>query len=331
MAIRNYEKAEVLIFITNMKKTGQNVLKALIHYANYMAKRDELKNAIDEIIMQIKKGSDIEDALLESRFLNQFQYAILKNSRNKNEAYDKILKYNSSKSEADRFYIKKWSLTLITLIIISFALPPINGVVGRMIDNIKGVKDDFVINSTIAFFLDNNELFFPLGVLLTGIFIGGLVFYFYTYKYDLNTHYKAFKLKAMSDSLMYFEVINDMLKSGLKTFTIFELLAKHMYPNSSRDIFEKIHLDLKNNQCYIEEFKKLGVNDFTIFTLKTAQEIGDIKGGFKNALISIIDYKKKKEDFYLEVIDALSFLFMAVPFTLILWYLTIATIDVANI
>jgi len=331
MAIRKYEREEVLIFITNMKKTGQNVLKALIHYANYMAKRQELKNAVDDIVMKIKRGSDIEDALLESRFLNQFQYAILKNSKNKNEAYDKILKYNNSKSKADKFYFKKWTLTLLSLIAMSFVLPSINGVVAEMINNVKNINDEFVANGIITFFLNNNDLFFPLGIALTGLFFGGLVFYFYTYKYDLNIHYKTFKLKAMSDSLMYFEIINDMLKSGLKTFTIFELLSKYMHPNSSREIFEKIHEDLKNNQSYIEEFKKLGVNDFTIFTLKTAQEIGDIKGGFKNALISITDYKKKKEEFYLEVVDALSFLLITAPFSLILWYLTVATIDVANI
>lgn len=331
MAIRKYEKNEVLIFITNMKKTGQNVLKALIHYANYMAKREELKNAVNDIVVEIKKGSDIEDALLENKFLNQFQYAILKNSRNKNEAYDKILKYNKNKSSADIFYFKKWSFTLLSLIAMSFTIPYINGVVGKMVDNMKNVSDNFVPNGTLTFFLDNNDMFFPLGVIFTGIFVSGLIFYFFSYKYSLDTHYKAFKLKAMSDSLMYFDVINDMLKSGLKTFTIFELLSKHMYPSSSRDIFGDIYEDLKNNQSYIEEFKKLGVNDFTIFTLKTAQEIGDIKGGFKNALLSIKEYKEKKEAFYLEVVDALSFLFVTVPFSAILWYMTVATIDITNI
>jgi len=331
MTISNMQKEEILVFISNMKKTGENVLRALIHYKDYMTKNRKVKIVIGEIVDEINKGKDIEEALYKNNLITSFQYAILKNSNNKNEAYDKILKYGKNQNKADKFYIKQWSKALLTLIFLCFAMPYLNGVVGNMVKNVKGYKPSFQENGFVTFILNNTDNFYYFGWFFTFLFLGGLFFYFYTYRYNLPLHYKLFPIKAFNDSETYFEVINDMLKSGLKTYTIFELLSKFMYPPSSRKYFKKIYEKLKTNDDYPEVFYNLGINNFAVFVLKTAKEINNVKEGFSNALISIKDYKNKKESFHYELIDLLVFIIMVVPYSIILWYLTVVTIDVSSI
>jgi type II secretory pathway component PulF len=331
MAIRQYERNEVLIFITNMKKTSQPVLKALIHYANEMAKRDELRYEVSKVVDLINKGKNIEDSLHERGFINDFQYAILINSQDKNEAYEKVLKYNIGKNEADKFYRKKFLGLMIPLIALSFGMPYLIAIINGMIQQVKNINDEFEPSSFVMAIIHFNDGFTVMGVICVVILLVGIVFYYYTYKNDLPLHYRFFRLKAMNDTHMYFTLIVDMLKSGIKTFSIFELLGKYMIPLSSRDIFLTIRDRLKNNQDYTEEFKNLGVNDFTIFILKTAREIKDIKGGFVNALVSIDDYKSKKEEEYKEVVDFIAWLVLVISFAIFFLFLTIATIDVSMV
>jgi hypothetical protein len=65
--------------------------------------------------------------------------------------------------------------------------------------------------------------------------------------------------------------------------------------------------------------------------LKTAREIKDIKGGFVNALVSIDDYKSKKEEEYKEVVDFIAWLVLVISFAIFFLFLTIATIDVSMV
>lgn len=327
--ISQYDKDKVLKFIVNMKKTGQPVSKALIYYANVMADKAEVKKTVSFVVDLINKGKDVEDALYASKIIDDFQYSILKSSKNKNEAYENVLTYKRDLKQADKVYVNNYSKAMLSLIAMSIGMPFLIEMLQRMIDNVKSFKADFVLSTGVAFIVDLKDIFPLVAFMFVCAYIGGLTLYFYSYNQNLPLHYRLFKLKAMNDSTAYFTMINDMLVGGLNTYEIFDLLGKYMHPKSSRNFFFKIRDSLKNNKSITKELKDLGTNDMAIFNIQMAKETNDTKGGFKNALISIKDYVEKERKEYVEIIELVTFACMVVPFSGILFFITIATIDIS--
>lgn len=327
-SISQYEKDKILKFIVNMKKTGQPVSEALIYYANTMAKKVEIKTAVSNVVDMINKGKDVEVALFEAKIIDEFQYSILKSSKNKNEAYDNVLSYKRDLRSADRFYLKNFSKALLSPIIISFGLPILIDIFTKIIENIRGFKQDFMPSPFVSAIIDFRDFFMPIGVILTALFVLGIVFYIYSYKENLPLHYRIFQLKAMSDSLAYFTMINDMLISGLKSYQIFAILGKYMHPKSSRNYFLKIRENLEKNQGIDKELKDLGTNDMAIFNIKMAKAMNDVPSGFKNALISIKDYIDKERQEYLDIVDFVTFALMVLPILAVFMFISFASIDI---
>jgi type II secretory pathway component PulF len=169
--------------------------------------------------------------------------------------------------------------------------------------------------------------FFFAGAIV--LFASALVaFYIYTYENELELHYRVFKIRALVDSVIYFEVINDLFESGLKSHQVLDLAGRYMYPESSREYFLSIKEKIVNSKLINQELKSLAINDFAIFIITTSQQTGDIVGGFKNGLISIKDYKEEKEQKLRDNIELSVFTFNALLVSLFLFFVLIAHIDI---
>ena len=329
MALTQMEKKELILFISNMRKTGQPVAKALVYYADNIAKREEAKDTISEIVKKAMQGNKLEDMLLRYGVIDDFQYSILINAVDKNRAYDRILSLSKGKLESDKAYMKIFAQIFLPIIIVGYGMPYLVVTINNMIQSIKDVKEDFepsgFVQSVIAF----KDYFPVIATIALLAYVGLMLYYFLSYRYDLGGHYRLFKLKALQDSEMFFETITEMLSAGLKTYNVFDLLSKHAHPVSARDIFAEIRDALINNRDYARLFKKLGVNDFTIFVLLMGKEVGDVKKAFFDAYDSIKNYKEEKYAFYKEVYDFVAFLIMALVFLFAMTFIFFGTIDIA--
>lgn len=114
-------------------------------------------------------------------------------------------------------------------------------------------------------------------------------------------------------------MLNDMLNSGNITIEAFELLAKYMYPLSSRPIFQKIADGLKKNADVSTHLASIGVIEDAIFMIQTARLMQDPQGGFKKAYEVteryLYDENYRKE--CIDKIDGLAFWAVNTPLLLI--------------
>lgn len=108
MSIKQHEKRRLIGFISNMKQTGITAYDALDHFAKKMTNNVEFKKAVERIAKEVRKGFDIEAMLHKEKIIDDFQYAILKNSKDKNAAYGNVMHYTSKAAEADLVYIKNF-------------------------------------------------------------------------------------------------------------------------------------------------------------------------------------------------------------------------------
>ena len=329
MALTQMEKKELILFISNMRKTGQPVAKALVYYADNIAKREETKDTISEIVKKAMQGNKLEDLLLRYGVIDDFQYSILINAVDKNRAYDRILSLAKGKLESDKAYMKIFAQLFLPTVVVGYGMPYLITTIDNMIQSIKSVKSDFAPSDFVQSVIDFKDYFPLIATIALIAYIGLLFYYFFSYRYDLSGHYRLFKLKALQDSEMFFETITEMLSAGLKTYNVFDLLSKHAYPYSARDIFAEIKDALINNRDYANIFKKLGVNDFTVFVLLMGKEVKDVKKSFFDAYESIKDYKAEKYAFYKEVYDFFAFIIMSLTFLFAMVFIFFGTIDIA--
>lgn len=332
MALNGYQNKKILLFIKNMQKTSTPVLNALIYYENNIATNETVKDTVSLIVKQIHRGASVEDALREFGVINAFQYAILINAQDKSRAYDQIIKLNASSKAVDLFYLKTYLKAFLSLFVLFFGMPILSQhYFLKALHQVQSIKPSFQFDVFAAWNIDHQGIFLALGYLSLLLFIAGFVFYFYTFNNDLELHYKIFKLRSLNDSVLYFTLIVNMIRSELGTYQIFDLLGKHMLPVSSRDIFISIRDKLKNNQNYIKDFQTLGTNDFSLFLLEMAKAINDVKGGFISALESIRDYKEDMEGYYRDIPANIAFVIMMLVFLYVSGFATVAITDLSFI
>jgi type II secretory pathway component PulF len=323
------KKDEILFFISNMLKTGQKVTDALIYYENEVETSDSIKDIISDVVEDINKGKPLEDVLFEYEIINEFQRNILSSSSDKKLAFERIRRYGRNRDEATIFYRKKlfWFTIISSLVFI--ALPYLIDFFNSQIE-IQAINtmEKKEYNPIIVFIMSYRDYYFFFAGAIV-LFASALVaFYIYTYENELELHYRVFKIRALVDSVIYFEVINDLFESGLKSHQVLDLAGRYMYPESSREYFLSIKEKIVNSKLINQELKSLAINDFAIFIITTSQQTGDIVGGFKNGLISIKDYKEEKEQKLRDNIELSVFTFNALLVSLFLFFVLIAHIDI---
>jgi len=299
--MRASEKYKILHFVANMKASGRNVIDSLIHYMNSMAKSESVKKTISKVIQEAQKGADIEKSLNLNGIMNDLQYSIISNSSNKNEAYKRVLVYSNENLLINSLYIKSTATLFLGVALIYYIW---YFVIDRFVLNMITQFGAFSENGSMkvhpycSFILESYEIMPSISIISASLFSIWLVYYFYTYYYDLEFHYKIFKFRALKDSLMYLSLIKDMLDAGTKSTKVFEILATHMYPVSSRDIWEDINDAKKNNnkQEIINGFKRLNLNDFTLYVIESGQELQEVKKGLLDAYNSVEEYHNETEN-----------------------------------
>lgn len=325
--MNQFKKDSILFFISNMLKTGQKVTESLIYYENEIEEDENVKETLSSLIESIQKGKSLENALHEYGIINDFQKNILITSRDKKAAFERIRKYNKNKNEASKFYSKKlfW-FTIINsslFFLLPYAIDFFNAQM-QLIPSTEEKEFSPIIQTVMSF---GDYYFYISSTIL--LFSTFLVFlYIYTYENELELHYKIFKLRGLTDSVIYFEILNDLFKSGLKSHQVFELAGSYMHPESSREYFFDIKEKVVSNKSIDNELRSLAINDFAIFIIRTSIEIGKIKEGFENALISIKDYKKENEHKLRDTIELVVFTINALGGSLFLFFVLLAHIDV---
>jgi hypothetical protein len=324
MAIKPYEKKRLIGFISNMKKTGITAFGALDHFAKKMTQNAELKKAVEHIAKEVRKGHDVEAMLHKEKIIDDFQYAILKNSTDKNVAYNNVMHYTMKAGEADIVYIKNFIKVILVWIGCMLLLAYLFNSYEQTLTLLEEIKEDYHPNLYFKMILSSGNFLIMLSIVFGVFGVLGVAYYKASYKSSLTTHYKIFKLKALDDGFLYLKMLNGMLSSGSITVDAFELLAKYMYPLASRPIFQKIADGLKKDQDVSQYLISIGVIEDAIFTIQTARVMQDPQGGFKSAYevterYLYTDENQRKE--YINKIDDLAFWGVNTPL-LVLTFIT---------
>jgi hypothetical protein len=319
-----YEIRKMLMFILSMQKTGASITSSLSYYGEKVVKNQSFKNALSDVVSQMSGGGKLEDVLRANGFLNDFQYAILKISKNKQSAIESIINLNENKNDALTFYFKQFSNVMLVFSGILFLLPYATDFFFDIMMQINKTKTE-AISGTIGWMLKNDDILQPIGVFVFILYLLGMFFYYYTYKNNVALHYKVFKYSAMIDNRTLFGLINDLLKTELTAILSLGLLAKHYEPKSTRTHLLKLKdfLENRNIEGAEMELVNLGVNDFARFSIVSALKIGDTKRGFINALVNIEDYNKVEIENYRTNVDFIVFMLTSTAISLTLLYVII--------
>lgn len=303
MPIKQHEKKRLIGFISNMKKTGITAYAALDHFAKNMTHNVEFKKAVERIAREVRKGFDIEVMLHKEKIINDFQYAILTNSEDKDAAYNNVMHYTSKSAEADLVYIKNFLKVIAVWIGCLLMLAFLFSSYEQTLMLLEEIKEDYHVNSYFRMMIFSGDFLIMLSVVLGVLGVLGVVYYKTSYQNSLIMHYKLFKLKALDDGFLYLKMINDMLISGNTTIEAFELLAKYMYPISSRPIFQEIADGIKKDQSVSKQLSSIGVIEDAIFAIQTARVMQDPQDGFNKAYEATERYLYTDENYRKECID----------------------------
>lgn len=306
--IEPYEIKKMLMFILSMQKTGASITSSLSYYGEKIAKAPSLKKAISNVVSQLSGGSKLEDVLRINGFLNDFQYAILKISKDKQSAIEVILNLGAKKNDALIFYFKQFSILMLVFGGVLFFLPYITDFFSNIMLQISKEKTDSV-KGFMGWMIRNDDIFKPIGILFFILYAVGLFFFKYSYEKSIALHYKLFKYSAMVDNHTLFSLINDLIKIETVSNSL-GLIAKHYEPKDTRDhiLNLKNHIDRKNLEKAEEELINLGVNDFARFSILSSIKIGETQKGFKNALVNIEDFNNLEIENYKSNMDFIVFM-----------------------
>lgn len=319
MSIKPYEKKRLIGFISNMKKTGINAYGALDFFAKKMTQNIELKKAVERISKEVQKGFDIEAMLHKEKIINDFQFAILKNSEDKNIAYNNVMHYITKAAEADIVYIKNLIKVILVWIGSLLMLSYLFSSYEQTLSLLEELREDYHANYYIKMLILSGDYLIICSIVLGVLGVLGVLYYKTSYQNSLTTHYKIFRLKALDDGFLYLKMINGMLSSGNTTVDAFELLAKYMYPVSSRPIFQKIADSFKKNGDISPLLASIGIIEDAIFTIETNRLMQDPQDGFKKAYEVTERYLYTDENYRKECIDKIDGLaFWAVNMPLLL-------------
>ncbi len=332
MSITKNEKKRLIMFISNMKQTGQTAYEALNYFSEKMTSNKELKVVVDRIANAARKGFEIEEQLHKEKIIDDLQYAILRNSKDKNVAYENVVSYTAKASEADKFYVTNFIKIAIMWVIFFYGMIYLIDLYSDLVRQLKEIKPDFQLASYIALALNSKEIMYVLLIATIITLVIGVFFYKYSYHNMLSLHYKIFKLKAIDDGYLYLKMISDMLKSEVETTAIaFNVLSRYMYPLSCRPILATVEKKLINNADVSNELKTLGIIDDAIFTIKTARMMKDIAGGFKNAF-DVTDrylFAQKAREEYIETLKFIVFVALNAPLGFLILFMTLTSIEIS--
>ena len=331
MSITNSEKKRLIMFISNMKQTGQTAFEALNYFSEKMTNNKELKMIVERIAQAARKGFEIEEQLYKEKMINDLQYAILRNSSDKNEAYENVVSYTARTNEADKFYVVNFIKIAIMWMIFFYGMIYLIDLYSDLVRQLKEIKPDFQLASYIQIALSSKELMYFLLIATIAALAFGVFFYKYSYHNMLALHYKIFKLKAIDDGYLYLKMISNMLKSGTTTSIAFNVLSKYMYPFSCRIILANIEKKLINNVDVSADLKTLGIIDDAIFTIQTARMMKDVAGGFKKAF-DVTDrylFAQKAREEYVENLKFVVFVALNAPLGFLILFMTLTSIEIS--
>lgn len=332
MSITKNEKKRLIMFISNMKQTGQTAYEALNYFSEKMTSNKELKVVVDRIANAARKGFEIEEQLHKEKIIDDLQYAILRNSKDKNVAYENVVSYTAKASEADKFYVTNFIKIAIMWVIFFYGMIYLIDLYSDLVRQLKEIKPDFQLASYIALALNSKEIMYVLLIATIITLVIGVFFYKYSYHNMLSLHYKIFKLKAIDDGYLYLKMISDMLKSEVETTAIaFNVLSRYMYPLSCRPILAIVEKKLINNADVSNELKTLGIIDDAIFTIQTARMMKDVAGGFKKAF-DVTDrylFAQKAREEYVENLKFVVFVALNAPLGFLILFMTLTSIEIS--
>ena len=333
MAISHDDRHKIIHFVSNMKRSGRNTITSLEYFMENLTTKEDVREVIDEVLKATKKGRDLEECLHEYEIFNDLQYAIIANSDDKNKAYKKILVYGNENALINALYVKSFSLLLLGLSFVYYIWYMITdkfllNMIGNFSKLAKNGKID--MHPYVQIILDIYQFFYPLAIVFLGLYLLWITFYFYSYKNDLELHYKVFNFRALKDSELYLGLIKDMLEAGTKSTKVFEILASYMYPESSRDIWEEINEAKKNNNKkeVIEGFRRLNLNDFTLYVIESGQESQEVKRGLLEAYESVKEFVEIEEKKMVDRIKDIWFYPVVLSIIGLLSFLLFITIDI---
>ena len=311
-------KRLLLTFIVRSQETGRNVHSSIVRFRDKVAKDKVSKDVSGEIIKRLEKGESLEKVLYETEVINKFQYSILELVTDKKEAFKKLSSFNKVAKGADKFYFKIWIKLFAISVGVFIGLYTINKTVflpliTNMQKTAKSGQSSFKIDDAFQYILDNNIALLYIGVFFAVFFISCLWFYIESSRNNISMHYKYFRYKAIIQNLFLLTIIEDLLKVGMNTTSVFKALATSIEPKNLRNNLNNIKeaIEKQNNEKFEFELRRLYIDEISIFDIVSGNEDGNLKNGFVNAVKSAEEYKVEIGDFYKEIFDVLAFTLMA--------------------
>ncbi len=325
------EKRKLINFIVTMQKTGKNIHDSLLHYSEKVTKDDNAKTVLSEVVSKLSKGSKLEDSLYSAGVLDDFQYSILNATADKKKAFEKILNFTNKKNSADKFYKSIWLKSTAIWVGVFLVLPLLNSYFIDTLETLAKQKKDFQIYWYVEFIMANNDYYIFCAIFIFIIALYIAYFYKDSYENDVETHYKLFRYKALMQNRQLIDLLADLMNSGSTFNKALNILSEYIEPKDLRNHLLKIKEAFvkRNEEAFEEAFKRIYIDDNTLFILSSSLETKTIKRSVNNAKISCETYEKEFGDDYKENFDLIAFTVNALPITGVGLYFILLEITIA--
>lgn len=328
--IKKMEKYELILFISTLMKTGRNVATSLDYFHNNIAKSDELKDTIAEIILGVQKGSKtLNELLLQNKIITEFEYAILYASKDDKTAYLIILDLASKKSAVDNVYLMWYSIFTLCYAIVFFSLPLLIDVFQPFVDILSQNSAKFKLDEFSNFIHSFKDIYQYVAYFFVFMWIAGIVYFKYSYNYDIKSHYIMFKYKAINDAIIYLSIMESMLKSGMQLHRVADIFSQHIVPVSVRPLFFDMHKGLKNGQDVMPIFKTLGLDNITLFILKSGLDVNMANEVFSEALSTLKEIVERKRFMFMFMVKEVPLIMVILLMGVLFAYVTLMMIKLS--
>lgn len=326
------DKSKLISFIITMQKTGRNVHKSLVHFAEKVTKNNNTKKIVRQVVYEIERGVALEKSLFNAGVLTKFQYSILEISPDKKTAFEKILSFGGAKKEADLFYLRVWAKAFAVCVGVFLGIYFLNKLIFiDMASNMAKTNKKMELSPFVDMILKNNETMMFIGVFLAIVFLALLLFYIETYRNNISMHYKFFRFKAIVETSYLLSTVNDLLSTGVNLNRTLGLLINTIEPKNLRNNILKIQDSIaKNNLDNFEsELRRIYIDEISNFILVSGFEAKNFQESFKGAEISSKVYNEQVGKHYKEVFDLVAFSIEGIILASAVIYVVMFEVDIS--
>lgn len=294
--MKQAKRIKLINYIANKSYRGASLTDALKYYVEEIEDAPADKAEIKKVIEEIKRGGKTEDVLRKNNIIDTFQYAILKASSRQREAYALLPTITANKKNSiGKFYLSVTAFKVLLITSIFYGAPEVEAMIAPLVATKAEVGGEAI---EIPFvFTDNPIMHLIANGMLIG-YISLIIFYFWSYRKNIALHYKIFKFRAYTDSIIYLSLLKNMINNGIISYKAFEILGNYIEPFSARQYFKSIAQKIKNGgkeHFFKKELDALGIDEYTQYEFKVAYNSGDYGEAIENAYESAVGFIKEEE------------------------------------